>query len=80
MLKRTRKESKEDAMNATIGDIEQAVMALSEDDFRQLYEWMREQDQKKWDRQIAEDSARGAFDDLIKQALQEHREGRTTRL
>jgi hypothetical protein len=67
-------------MNATLGDIEQAVMTLSEADFRQLYEWMREQDQEKWDRRIAEDSARGAFDNLIEDALQEHREGRTTRL
>jgi hypothetical protein len=67
-------------MNAILGDIEQAIMALLEDDFRQLCEWMREQDQEKWDRQIAEDSARGAFDDLRKRALQEHREGRTTRL
>jgi hypothetical protein len=64
-------------MNDTLEHIEQAVMTLSETDFRQLYEWMREQDHKAWDRQIAEDSARGAFDGLIEQALQEHREGRT---
>ena len=64
-------------MNATVDRIEQAVMTLSEQDFRQLYEWMREQDQKTWDRQIAEDSARGAFDSLIEAALQEHQTGQT---
>ena len=64
-------------MNATIERIEQEVMTLSEHDFRQLYEWMREQDQHTWDRQIAEDSARGAFDGLINAALHEHRTGQT---
>ncbi len=67
-------------VNATVERIEQEVMTLSERDFRQLYDWMHEHDQKTWDRQIAEDSARGAFDKLIESALEEHREGRTIRL
>ncbi len=67
-------------LSPTVERIEQEVMTLPEQDFRQLYEWMHEQDQKTWDRQIAEDSARGAFDTLIETALEEHREGRTTPL
>lgn len=67
-------------VTATVECIEQEVMALSERDFRRLYDWMHEHDQKIWDRQVAEDSASGAFDKLIDAALEEHREGRTTRL
>lgn len=67
-------------MNTTVERIEQQVMTLSERDFRQLYEWMHAKDQKTWDQHIAEDSARGAFDDLIETALREHRAGQTTPL
>jgi hypothetical protein len=64
----------------TLEQIEQAVTALSDEDFRTLYHWLIELDQQKWDQQIAADSANGLLDDLANQALTEYREGRTIRL
>ena len=64
----------------TLEQIEQAVMALPDEDFRKLYDWMVELDHQKWDRQIAQDSEQGLLDDLANQALEEYRQGKTTRL
>jgi hypothetical protein len=55
-------------------------MTLPEKDFRKLYDWIIELDHQKWDRQIAEDSEQGLLDDLANRALEEHRQGKTTRL
>jgi len=64
----------------TLAQIEQAIIRLSDDDFRNLYHWIIEQDHQKWDQQIAEDSAHGFLDDLAKQALDEYQQGLTTKL
>ena len=64
----------------TLEQIEQAVTALPDDEFRKLFDWLIELDHKKWDRQIAEDSKQGLLDELANQALAEYRQGRTTRL
>jgi hypothetical protein len=52
----------------TLEQIEQAVMALSDEDLRNLYDWMVELDHQKWDRQIAQDSEQGLLDDLANQS------------
>ncbi len=41
-----------------IKEIQQTVLALSDDDFRELYQWIAELDHQKWDKQIEEDSDR----------------------
>lgn len=64
----------------TLAQIEQAVITLTDDDFRRLYHWIRELDQKKWDQQIEDDSKNGALDWLANQAIEEYRQGRTRRL
>jgi hypothetical protein len=64
----------------TLEKIEKAVMTLPEEDFRKLYDWIIELDHQKWDRQIAEDSEQGLLDDLANQALEEYRQGKTSRL
>lgn len=55
--------------------IEDAVLKLSDDDFRKLYNWIVELNHKKWDRQIEEDSERGLLDDLANQAVADYRRG-----
>jgi hypothetical protein len=64
----------------TLEQIEQAVITLSDDDFRKLYHWIIELNHQKWDQQIAEDSEKGLLDELANQALAEYHQGRTTRL
>jgi len=64
----------------TLEQIEQAVITLPDDEFRQLCDWLLDLDHQKWDRQIVEDSERGLLDELADQALAEYRQGRTTRL
>ena len=64
----------------TLKEIEQAVTTLHDDDFRKLYNWIIELEHQKWDQQIAYDSEQGLLDDLANQALEEYRQGTTTRL
>jgi hypothetical protein len=64
----------------TLEQIEQAVITLTDDDFRKLYTWMVEIDHQKWDQQIEADSERGVLDELANQAIAEYRQGRTKRL
>ena len=64
----------------TLEQIEQAVITLPDDEFRQLCDWLLDLDHQKWDRQIVEDSERGLLDELADQALAEYRQGRTTRV
>lgn len=64
----------------TLEQIEQAVITLTEDDFRKLHHWMVELDHQKWDQQIEADSANGVLDELANQAITEYRQGRTIRL
>ncbi len=61
----------------TLPQIERAILRLTDQDFRQLYVWIVERDHQQWDRQIAEDSERGALDELAEQALTEYRQGLT---
>lgn len=64
----------------TLEQIEEAVMILSDDEFRKLYEWIVELDHQKWDRQIAEDSEQGILDEFAQKALAEYYQGQTKRL
>ncbi len=67
-------------MIATLQEIEHAVTTLHDDDFRKLYAWIIELDHQKWDEQIAHDAEQGLLDTLANQALEEYRQGTTTRL
>jgi hypothetical protein len=64
----------------TLEQIEQAVITLTDDDFRNLYHWIVEIDHQKWDQQIEADSERGVLDELANQAIVEYRQRRTKRL
>ena len=60
--------------------IQQTVLALSNDDFRELYRWMIELDHMKWDKEIEEDSENGLLDELAAQAIADYKKGLSERL
>lgn len=51
------------------------IESLPKEDFYRLRDWILERDWEKWDREIEEDSKSGKLDFLIKQALDEKRQG-----
>lgn len=60
---------------STITEIQQAILALPENDYVQLRQWFGELDWKKWDKQIEADSQDGKLDFLVAQAHQAKSEG-----
>ena len=60
-----------------IDELEQAVSSLSRDELAEFRRWFDEYDQRVWDREIEQDVQAGRLDSLIKEALAEHRDGRT---
>ncbi len=54
---------------ADITALQEAVLALSDDDYARFKRWFSEVDWEKWDRRIEEDSAEGTLDRLIAEAL-----------
>ncbi len=65
---------------ANITEIQHAIMALPESDYREFRQWFSELDWKKWDRQIEADSKEGRLDFLISEALDEKEKGRLKEL
>ena len=60
---------------STITEIQQAILALPENDYVQLRQWFSELDWKKWDEQIEADSQDEKLDFLAAQAHQAKSEG-----
>ncbi len=59
----------------TIEEAIEFIESLPKEDFYRLRDWMLERDWEKWDREIEEDSKNGKLNFLIKQALDEKRQG-----
>ncbi len=59
----------------TIEEAIEFIESLPKEDFYKLRDWMLERDWEKWDREIEEDSKNGKLNFLIKQALDEKRQG-----
>ena len=57
--------------------IEEQIRKLSSQEFAQLRDWILEQDWSSWDKQIETDARAGKLDDLAKEALEDHKAGRT---
>ena len=51
------------------------IESLPKEDFYKLRNWILEKDWEQWDREIEEDSKSGKLDFLIKQALDEKKQG-----
>ncbi len=59
-----------------VEDIKQEIEKLSEEEYRQIRNWLLEKDWEKWDEEIERDSAEGKLDFLIEQARKAKREGK----
>ena len=59
----------------TIEEAIEFIESLPKEDFYRLRDWMLERDWEKWDREIEEDSKNGKLNFLIKQALDEKKQG-----
>ena len=64
----------------SITEIEQAIIQLPPQDFKQLREWFEELEAQKWDEQIERDAKSGKLDKLAEQALKDYREGKAREL
>ena len=53
---------------ARIQELEKAVSSLPENEYKQFRQWFLDQDWKKWDRQIEDDSRDGKLDFLLEEA------------
>jgi len=51
------------------------IESLPEEDFYKLKNWILEKDWERWHREIEKDSKHGKLDFLIKQALDEKKQG-----
>ena len=59
-----------------VEDIKQEIEKLSEEEYRQIRNWLLEKDWEKWDEEIDLDSQEGKLNFLIEQARKAKREGR----
>ena len=61
----------------TITEIQRAIAGLSEQDYTSLSNWLREEDNERWDTQIAGDVSAGRLDKLMDEADEEYLVGKT---
>jgi len=59
-----------------VEDIKQEIEKLSEEEYRQIRNWLLEKDWVKWDEEIERDSAEGKLDFLIEEAKKAKRQGK----
>ena len=62
---------------STVEEITAAIERLPADQLGRLRDWLWEYSERLWDEQIERDEQEGRLDDLVNQALEEHRAGRT---
>jgi hypothetical protein len=65
---------------ATVEQITGAVKRLPKRDLARFRKWFAEYDAAVWDRQLEQDVATGRLDKLAREALRDHKAGRTTEL
>ena len=61
-------------------EIEKAVAGLKPAELAKFRSWFDELDAKIWDEQIKRDVKEGKLDNLARQALEDHKNGRTKEL
>ncbi|MCY4579017.1 MAG: hypothetical protein OXD31_08205 [Chloroflexi bacterium] len=59
----------------SVSEIQQAILTLDKNDYRDLIEWINELDWERWDAQIEADSESGKLDFLEAEALAAKRDG-----
>ena len=55
---------------ATVSELQQAILDLSEADYSELRRWLLDQEWERWEREFDEDVRAGKLDDLVSQALE----------
>jgi hypothetical protein len=65
---------------SSIPEIEAAVRKLTAEELSQFREWFQEFDARAWDEQLEQDAQAGHLDKLAKDAIQDLRQGRSTKL
>ncbi len=60
---------------SSVVEIEQAIARLPRHEFARLERWFDAERNRKWDKQIEEDSDSGALDRLLREAVQDTRQG-----
>ncbi len=60
---------------SNIAALQEAVLALPEEDYARFREWFSELDWDRWDRQIEADSVKGKLDFLIAEAQEAKEKG-----
>ena len=63
-----------------IAALQEAVLALPEEDYARFRAWFSELDWQKWDRQIEADSEQGKLDFLIAEAQEAKEKGTLRKL
>ena len=61
-------------------EIEKAVAGLEPEELAKFRRWFEELDAELWDEQIKRDAKEGKLDNLARQALEDHKQGRTKEL
>ena len=59
----------------SVSEIQQAILTLDKNDYRDLLQWVNELDWQRWDAQIEADSKSGKLDFLEAEALEAERDG-----
>ena len=62
-------------MMSGIAEIQEAILALQDNDYVQLRQWFGELDWEKWDREIEADSEAGRLGSLVAEALEAKENG-----
>ena len=65
---------------STVQEIEDAIVALPQEEFFKIADWMSERFTTSWDRQIEEDACSGHLDSFAAEALAEFDAGLTPEL
>ena len=60
---------------ASVTELKQTILSLSEAEYAQLRHWFSELDWEKWDRRIEADSKGGKMDFLIAEAMEAKEHG-----
>ena len=59
----------------TVEEIQQAILALSEEDYARLRKWFFDLDWERWDRELEADVEAGRLDFLIAEVKEARRRG-----
>lgn len=63
-----------------VQEIEEQIKTLSAEELAELRDWLLEHDWSEWDSQLEMDAVAGKLEKLFAKGLQDHADGKSTRL